>query len=100
VRLFTSTITGFLIFRAKLSNHAEKSLNALQLRLFFFFFKGRAGVAARPSWWKKIVQVALCFKCVNKIFLNMIVYPHTKLRGIKTRLICSRTTRELFNERT
>jgi hypothetical protein len=55
VRLYTSTITGFLIFRAKLSNHAENSLNAMQLKLFKK--TGRAGVAARPSWWKKIFQV-------------------------------------------
>ncbi len=33
-----------------------------------------------------------------QIFLNLIVYTQTKLRGSKTGLICSGSTRESFNE--
>jgi len=60
------------------------------------FKSGSAGVAARPSWWKKNVQVQKVQ--IVQIFLNLIVYPQTKLRGTKTGLICSGSTSELFNE--
>jgi hypothetical protein len=32
------------------------------------------------------------------MFLNLIVYPQTKLRGTKTGLICSGSSHTLFNE--
>jgi hypothetical protein len=59
-----------------------------------FFKRGGAGVAASPCWSKNCLVALQVFKI--QIFLNVMVYPQTKLWGTKTSLICSRSTNEIF----